>query len=81
MAAWRAWPAKGLRAACNKLRSVSGAYPLHKLRRYAIDAPAGGEVHLCICTIPQGKADRILTSFGLDADGIATTVRSLRADA
>ncbi|MEI6495197.1 MAG: 1-deoxy-D-xylulose-5-phosphate synthase [Actinomycetota bacterium] len=31
--------------------------------------------------IPQGKADRILTSFGLDADGIATTVRSLRADA
>jgi 1-deoxy-D-xylulose-5-phosphate synthase len=30
--------------------------------------------------IPQGKAERILTSFGLDADGIATTVRSLRAD-
>ena len=25
--------------------------------------------------------DRILASFGLDADGIAATVRSLRADA
>jgi len=49
---------------------------------HAIDANIPVEV-LGVPTkfIPQGKADRILTSFGLDADGIATTVRSLRADA
>jgi 1-deoxy-D-xylulose-5-phosphate synthase len=27
--------------------------------------------------IPQGKADRILAQFGLDADGITSTVRAL----
>ena len=49
---------------------------------HAIDADVPVEV-LGVPTkfIPQGKADRILASFGLDADGIAATVRSLRADA
>jgi len=45
---------------------------------HAIDASRPVEV-LGIPTrfIPQGKPDRILAQFGLDAEGIASTVRGL----